>query len=212
LAESSGADAQSTDPLSNDALELELRQLAGVRLVSIAGGRGPTLVEIAADPAADVEELRDEARSLVLGHIDGGDVSVQIVGTDPPSVPSRSDRRVRLLLTVPLAGEPFVAVHLAHRDRRAMVEAPVDDRLAVATAVIEGLRALGLAVRHEAASAHGLPDELGAGTLVVLRDPRTGLARRGLATGRDTADATARAVLNSLNRLLPELDPDGPPP
>jgi hypothetical protein len=185
-----------------DALELELRQLHGVRLVAIGELGGTTVVEIATDPTVDVEEVREQARRVVTGHITGP-VSVEVVDDDPTSMPpSRSDRRVRLLLTVPTPGGPTVEVHLAHHEQRVMVEAPTADRLPIAAAVLEGLRRLGLPAPWEAVSAHDIVDELGSGTLVVLRNPATGVRRRGLATGRDSADATARAVLNALNRYL----------
>jgi hypothetical protein len=56
-------------------------------------------------------------------------------------------------------------------------------------------------------AAHGLSVELGAGCLVMLRDPATGELRRGLGSGASDAESTVKAVLNALNRYLS--GPDG---
>jgi hypothetical protein len=184
-----------------DALELELRQLSGVTFVAF-GERGAGLVVgLGVERSADVAELRVEALRLSNSHLDGP-VAIDLLDAAVPTGGLRSDQRVRLLSTVARAADDGVDVHLAFRERSVVVTAAATDRLEVANAVIRGLRQLGLPVPFEAVGAHGLADEIGSGTLVVLREPRTAMARRGLATGRTVAESTARAVLDGLNRFL----------
>jgi hypothetical protein len=112
------------------------------------------------------------------------------------------DARVRLVLAAPRLGRTEVEVHLSFRDRRVTVVAPADDRVAGASAVVTALRELVPSLPYEAVMAHGLPSEMGAGTLVVLENPTTREVRRGVSGGASVAESTARAVLNALNRYL----------
>jgi hypothetical protein len=188
------------DPRVIDQLELELRQLAGVTFVAFADRSGVTVIEVAAEAGSDTERLQAEATRLALAQVDGEVVVEMVDAVGAPAAPG--DGRVRLLVTLPVGAGRSVEVHLAHRGRRATVEAGSEDRLAVADAVIAGLAMLGLGVPYEPVAAHALSPDLGSGTLVILEDATTGQSRRGLASGRTPADSTARAVLNALNRVL----------
>ncbi|HLH47540.1 MAG TPA: hypothetical protein VKV25_10290 [Acidimicrobiales bacterium] len=183
-----------------DQLELELRQLEGVSFVAFAERPETTCVEIGVEPGYDSDRLREQATRLALGVLDG-EVTVEVVAVGGRE-PTARDERVQLVAVVPVPERPGVLVHLAHRGQRVAVEAAGVGRLAVAEAVVGGLGQLGFAVPYRPTAAHGLSDELGSGTLVVLEDPATGQVRRGIAAGRSTADATARSVLAALNRFL----------
>jgi hypothetical protein len=189
-------------------LELELRQLSGVRLVSFGRSGEATLVELAAEDGTNEDRLRRDARRVTLGHIDGP-VVIELVD-DPASAGARLDGRVRLLFLPPSGSRARAEVHLAYRDRQVTVDAADGGRGPVAAAVLDGLRRLGFSVAYELNGAHGLPDEMGSGTIVVLTDPRSGAERRGLAPGGDIAEATARAVLDALNRSLRTPSPERP--
>lgn len=187
-----------------DALELELRQLDGVTFVAFGERDGATLVELAAGassgPAAEV--LRSDALRVALAHVEGP-VVVEIYDGSPGAPVGRtSENRVQLLLTLPVDDSGAVEVHLARLDRRASAHAEGGHPAAVAEAVLVALGRLGLRVPFSLVGVHDLAPEMGAGTLVVLRDDLSGELRRGLAAGRTTAECAARAVLNALNRYL----------
>lgn len=180
-----------------DRLELELRQLGGVSLVSFAERGGSLQVELVAEQLDDAERLRASAERVAARHIHGH-VVVAVV-TTPAEGPLEG--RVRLTVSGTRTGGD-VEVHLAFRDRRVAVRAPGDDRLAVAQAVVSGLQELAPPMPFEPVVVHALPAELGSGTLVLLEDPVSGDTRRGVSGGASPAESTARAVLNALNRYL----------
>jgi hypothetical protein len=194
------ADDAMVDATAIDRLELELRQLGGVGFVAFAERSGAVHVELGVEPGADPALIRAEATRLTLGALDGEVVVELVVDGGGPSAPGRP--RVRLLAVVELPDRPVARLHLGYAERQVTVETSSTDRLAVARAVVAGLGELGFAVPYEPAAAHGLAEELGSGTLVILREPRTGEIRRGLAGGRGAADSTARSVLSALNRFL----------
>jgi hypothetical protein len=183
-----------------DQLELEVRQLEGVTFVGLDDQGGRLLVEVAGDEDADAdtEGLRLEVQRLASTFVDGEVVVSIMRGGNGP----RGDGRVALQVALPVPGTASVELHLAFRERRAAVEADGDDGAAVARAVITGLGVLGFPAPYGVVAAHELPDELGAGTIVLLEHATTGERRRGLAHGRSAADSAARAVLNALNRFL----------
>jgi hypothetical protein len=180
-----------------DRLELELRQLGGVSLVSFAERGGSLQVELVAEELDDAERLRASAERVAARHIHGH-VVVAVV-TTPAEGPLEG--RVRLTVSGARTGGD-VEVHLAFRDRRVVVRAAGDDRLAVAQAVVSGLQELAPPMPFEPVVVHALPVELGSGTLVLLEDPVSGDTRRGVSGGASPAESTARAVLNALNRYL----------
>lgn len=193
------------DAMGVDQLELEVRQLAGVTFVGVGRRDGSLLVEVAAADGAELAALRAEVHRLAAALVDGP-VIVEVLGrTDE----NRPEARVRLQVTLPLPGTTAAELHLAYRQRRTAVQADESDGLAVAGAVLAGLAALGLPAPWTATVVHALPEEIGAGALVVLEHHRSGETRRGVARGRSQADAVARAVLNALNRFLEGARPGG---
>ena len=190
-----------------DALELELRQLGGVSLVTFALRNGEMAIELAAEHPVDADHLLAEAQQLANGHFDLP-VTISVVTRPGDGTEDREDLRVRVVLTAPVPDRGAVEVHLAHGERRVRTVASTADRLAVAEAVVGALGELGFVVPFVPVSAHGVASELGAGSLVLLRNAGTGELRRGLASGSSTAESTTRAVLDALNRHLEPL-PEG---
>ena len=169
-----------------------MRQLTGVRFVSLHTTGATTVVEAGADEGTPPGRLRSEARRVTLGHIDGP-VVIDVVSDDPPGAAGpRPDRRVRLLLTGSPSGGAGPVVHLAYQERQVTVEAETEDRTTVAAGVLDGLRRLGFGVRFEVVAARGLTDDVGSGTIVVLGDPVTGARRRGVAGGADSPASPSR--------------------
>lgn len=188
-----------------DRLELEVRQLSGVSFVGVAHRDGGLLVEVAAAAGADLAALRVEVQRLATALLEGP-VAVEVLGrTDE----ARPEARVRLQVSLPVAGTSTIELHLAYRQRRTSVQADTTDGLAVAGAVLAGLTALGLPTPWDTTTVHELPEAVGAGALVVVEHHRSGETRRGVARGRSPADAVARAVLNALNRFF---EGSGAPP
>lgn len=191
------------NPATVDALELELRQIPGVEFVAFDEVHGATLIEVAADPSSDHEEVRAEALRMALGHVEGP-VVVEMVGAEAAgrARPYRPVLRVRLSLTLVEPSRPMVELHLGHGGRSVVAEARAGDHGSVVAAVVAALADLGLPVPFRLVAVHALSPDLGSGTLVVFHDPVTGQVRRGIATGSSGEESTARAVLNALNRYL----------
>lgn len=184
-----------------DQLELELRQIPGVVVVGFADGL--ERIELGLADGADPEAVRAEAARIVRGHVDG-DVRIEVLDRRPApgAEPAGSRMRVQLIAVTPEGSGDRLQVHLAHRGRRVAVACRAGDRVGAAHAVIEGLRELGLPVPYEPAAVHILSEDLGDGTLVVLRHRHLGGVRRGVAAGARVEESVARAVLNGLNRHL----------
>jgi hypothetical protein len=180
-----------------DLLELELRQLGGVSLVSFAERGGSLQVELVAEQFDDADRLKASAERVAARHVRGH----VVVGVVQAPAEGPLEGRVRLTVSSRRVDRD-VEIHLAFRERRVTVIAPGDDRFAVAIAVVAGLRELAPPVPFEPIVVHGLPAELGSGTLVVLEDPVSGETRRGVSGGASPAESTARSVLNALNRYL----------
>jgi hypothetical protein len=186
------------DPMI-DQLELEIRKIDGVNFVGVTADDDAIVVQLGAEPGADISVLRRDVAHLAAAHLDG-EVRVQLVGTEAPTSAGPS-LRVRLV-AADERPDGSIEVALAHRDTGSSATRPGSGRLDVAAAVLAALSGLGFAVPWVPAAAQSLPEDLGAGTLVVLTDPATGRIRRGVAGGRSEAEATARAVLCALNRFL----------
>lgn len=186
---------------ASDGLELELRRLEGVSFVSFGERQGATFVELSVAGPTDTNALRAAALRLALGYLEGP-IVIDVVDPPPTSSSRRPELRVQLAVRGPAEGEESVEVHLAYRDRAVATDGIVGDQSSIVDAVLTGLHELGLPVPFETSVISDLSAELGDGTLVVLRDEATGDVRRGLATGRSPEEATARAVLNGLNRYL----------
>lgn len=208
---------------SHDSLELALRQLPGVTLVAFGDRTGTTVVELSVESGADREMIRSEATHLAVTALSGA-VLIELTGDAPPEAPgvvtadatgsggpapTASRLRVRLLAVVP-DGEPGqVRMVLAHRGRQVSALAPVGDMAAVVRATIEALSELGLPAPFAPESVHVLGAEHGGGAIVALRQVGSSHIRRGLASGRSTEEAAARATLNALNRYLQPAATDG---
>ena len=182
-------------------LELELRKLHGVVLVSFGERDEATVIELLVEGDAAIEAVSSQARRLAESQIDGA-VTVVVRNPERPAPGRRGSRhRVQLLAVAPLGGERL-EVHLAYRNKRVTSSCRAGDRVAVAGAVLDGLGKLGLGVPFEATAVHLLTGELGDGALVQLRHESLDGTRRGLAGGHREEEAIARAVLNGLNRYL----------
>ncbi len=182
-----------------DALELDLRRLAGVTFVTFRERGEALVVDVVAEAVEDGDELQARAQRVARGYV-GGPLVVSVVG--PPALEGPSRSRVRLMTsTSQLPGEE-IEIHLSHFDRRVNVLVPADDRLVVASAVVSALRELAPPMPFDVSAAQPLPAELGPGSLVALEDPQSGEVRHGVAGGESVAESTARAVLNALNRYL----------
>lgn len=188
-----------------DALELELRQLPGVVMVSFSEDDVTgAYVELVVAPGTDHAKVREEAARCVTSHMER---SAEVrVCSPPPEEPARAKPvgtgRVRLSLLLPSDGGASIEVRLTRGHQEAASKALAGDTEAIGKAVIEALRGLGAKAPFEMVGIHALPSAWGSGLLAVLRDTSTGELRRGVASGLAPADAAARAVLDALNRSI----------
>jgi hypothetical protein len=185
-----------------DALELELRQLAGVLFVSFAEDEGNAYLELVVAPGTAHAKIREQAARLVANHLDNP-AEIRICSAEEVAAPAPArSGRVRLCLVLPSDGGASIEVRLSRGGQRATSRAVAGDTRAVGRAVLEALHGLGAKAPYELVGFHALPSEWGAGVLAILKDPGTGELRRGVASGRAPADAAARAVLDALNRSI----------
>ncbi len=206
---------------AHDDLELKLRRLAGVTLVAFGDRQGTTVVELSVDANADRELIRTEATRIALASLSGpllvelagslhaaadewpvGDASVESVVPGPAGSGVGSHVRVRLLAVVPDAEPGRVRIVLAHRGKQVAARATLGDLATVVTATLAALADLGLPAPFAVDGIVALGADAGGGTIVLLREPRSGQVRRGIAGGRLAEEAAARATLNALNRYL----------
>jgi hypothetical protein len=186
----------------NEALELELRQLPGVRFVSFADEQGAVSIELVVSPGTEHRRVHEEATRCVVNNLDGpAEIRVYNPPNDEPPAPTPG-ARVRLVLVLPSDGGPAIEVQLSRGSQRYASRAVAGDTIAVGRAVLEALQGLGVDVPFDVVGLHALPSDWGAGLVAVLKDTTTGELRRGVASGRAPADAAARAVLDALNRSL----------
>jgi hypothetical protein len=190
----------------DEAVELELRQLPGVRLVSFSEEDEGGYVELVVAPGTDREKVREEASRALVNHLEGP-AEVRVVEPpqpreEKPEPAARKSARVQLKLLLPSDGGAAIEVQLSRGAQQFSSRAVAGDTAAVGRAVIEALRGFGAETTYDLVGFHALPSEWGAGVLAVLRDPTTGEYRRGVASGLAPADAAARAVLDALNRSL----------
>jgi hypothetical protein len=211
----------------DDALELELRQLAGVRFVASVEREGSTFIEVGLTPGFDRQQVRLQVERLAEHYLSGG-IEVEVIdaaapqpatspqpGGPPPSRDPdgrREDVRVRLVSAAPCAPHEQTAyeLHLSYRDGTVVVSSPAGDLRGVAAATLDGLRRLGLSAPFAVVSVGSVAMEHDQGKLVVLLDETTGGERWGLAGGTHPEESVARAVLNALNRYLQPRPPQPP--
>lgn len=184
-----------------DALELELRQLAGVSFVSFSEEEGATVIELVVNPGTEQNKVREEANRCAINHLEGP-AKVRILLPPRQQELQPGAGRVKLVLVLPSDGGASIEVQLARGQERFASRAVAGDTASVGRAVLEALRSMGVQAPYDLVGFHALPSDWGAGLLAVLQDTNTGELRRGVASGRAPADAAARAVLDALNRTL----------
>ena len=182
-------------------LELELRRLPGVSFVATEDRGDVLIVQIVAAAAVGdaVDELRKRAERIGRAHVSGA-VNVVIDSGAAEAGPERE--RVQLLAVLPSADGTEIEVHLAFGPDRTVGRGSSDAGPAeAATATLEALRGLRLAVPYTVSAASGLasPEE-GEAVVIILSAPDG--KRYGVATGATQEEAAVRATLHALNRSL----------
>jgi hypothetical protein len=184
-----------------DALELELRQISGVRMVAFGERKDVFLVQVGAGDDADEYELRHRAAAIAAAHIDGPHV-VEVVGDG-----GRDGERVRLLAVIVLPDQE-VEVHLGRGGRRTIGRHRGDDEITAAVGgALEALEALGLDVPFSPGWAGSLGEPSGQAIAVSLEAVGGTGTRWGVAIGPSRAEAAVRATLDALNRHLAAAPP-----
>ena len=173
-----------------DLLELELRQLPGVCLVTFEERDNTLVVQLGVEPGTDLAHVRERAGRATDSHLDRSAI-VEVVGAEPE----------RLLATIELPdGE--IEVHLALGERRTIGRRHQDDPAAAAVdATLDALGGMNLDVPFSLRWVGRLGDGSDRAIAVSLRATDGG-GRYGVATGDTTAEAAARATLAALNRFL----------
>jgi hypothetical protein len=184
-----------------DLLELELRQLPGVCLVTFDERGDALIVQIGVEPDADLAGVRDRAARAADAHLDRP-VTVEVVGAAEPQRPNETTRRVRLLATIALPdGE--IEVHLTLGERRTIGRRRQEDaRAAAVDATIDALGAMDIDVPYSLRWVGPLGDEAQGAIAVSLTGSDVAAGRYGVAVAEDPAEAAARATLAALNRFL----------
>jgi hypothetical protein len=178
-----------------DALELELRQLAGVTFVGFGERGGALVVQLVTDGSSDEAEIRERATRLAQAHIEG-EVIVEIGQTR-----GGSGGRVQLMTVLPWPEDNAIEVHLTRAGRNAVGRATRGGPEDAAAATLEALRGLGVEVPFHVVAAVPLP-ATGAHGVVVVALTGPDEARHGVAAGPSLEEAAARATLHALNRWL----------
>ena len=179
-----------------DALELELRQIPGVRVVGFGDREGTCVVQLGVTGEVDQEDLGRRATQLAQTHLDQPAV-VELVAEGRAAA-----ERVRVLAVIILPdGE--IEVHLAKGGQRTVGRRRAQDEVASAVAgALAALEELGLAVPFQAGWAGPLGDPSGQAIAVSLEATDGAGTRWGVAVGPTPAEAAVRATLDALNRHL----------
>jgi hypothetical protein len=183
-----------------DLLELELRQLTGVCLVTFEERGDVLVVQLGVEPESDLPSVRQHAARAADSHLDRA-VTVEVVGGEPKRS-NESARRVRLLATIALPdGE--IEVHLTLGDRRTIGRRRQDDpRAAAVNATLDALGAMDIDVPFSLRWVGPLGETTEGAIAVSLKASDDTGGRYGVASADDPAEAAARATLAALNRLL----------
>ena len=186
-----------------DELELELRRLGGVSYVGFQEEEGALVVQLLAVGANDVGELRERAARLSRAHV-AGPVIVEVdTGQSASEQPDDTEERVELLAVLPSMDNLEIEVHLAYGGLRTVGRGPAAiGPVEAATATLEALRSLRLAVPYKVLTASSLSGGIGDAVVVVLGVEGSGDRRFGIAAGKNDDEAAARATLQALNRSL----------
>ena len=184
-----------------DALELELRLIPGVRMVAFGERNDVVLVQVGVGEDANEHELRQRAAAVAAAHLDEPHV-VEVVGEG-----GREGERVRVLAVIVLPDQE-VEVHLAKGGRRTIGRRQSGDEIRAAVdSVLEALAALGLDVPFTPGWSGSLPDPSGQAIAVSLEAMDGASIRWGVAVGPSPAEAAVRATLDALNRHLAAIRP-----
>jgi hypothetical protein len=179
-----------------DALELELRLIPGVRVVTFGERNDVYLVQVGVGEDADEHELRQRATAVAAAHLDQPHV-VEVIGEW-----GREGERVRMLAVLVLP-DLEVEVHLAKGGRRTIGRRRSGDEVSAAVgSVLDALEALGLDVPFKPGWSGPLPDPSGQAIAVSLEATDGTSVRWGTAVGPSAAEAAVRATLDALNRHL----------
>jgi hypothetical protein len=179
-----------------DALELELRLIPGVRVVTFGERNDVFLVQVGVGEDADEHELRQRATAVAAAHLDQPHV-VEVIGEW-----GREGERVRMLAVLVLP-DLEVEVHLAKGGRRTIGRRRSGDEVSAAVgSVLDALEALGLDVPFKPGWSGSLPDPSGQAIAVSLEATDGTSVRWGTAVGPSAAEAAVRATLDALNRHL----------
>jgi hypothetical protein len=178
-----------------DALELELRQLAGVTFVGFGERGGALVVQLVTDGDVDEAEIRERAMRLAQAHIEG-EVVVEVGQSRGGSA-----GRVQLMAVLPWPEDNAIEVHLSRSGRNSVGRATRGGPEDAAAATLEALRGLGVEVPFSVSAAVPLEATNGHGVVVVALTG-SGEARHGVAAGSSLEEAGARATLHALNRWL----------
>ena len=183
-----------------DVLELELRQLPGVCLVTFDEREDVLVVQLGVEPGSDVDLVRDRAARATDSHIEREAV-VEVVGASAPR-PPESARRVRLLATIALPdGE--IEVHLAMGERRTIGRRRQADATAAAVeAALDALGAMDLTIPFSLRWVGPIGENSEHAIAVSLRASDGSGGRYGVASAPEPTEAAARATLAALNRFL----------
>jgi hypothetical protein len=184
-----------------DLLELELRQLPGVCLVTFDERDDVLVVQLGVEPGADLPYVRDQAGRAADSHLDRPAV-VEVVGHEPGTATRDVTRRVRLLATITLPdGE--IEVHLAIGDRRTIGRrSDADPSAAAVNATLDALGAMDLPVPFSLRWVGPLTDGSQGAYAVSLKASDGSGGRYGVASAEQPVEAAARATLSALNRFL----------
>jgi hypothetical protein len=184
-----------------DLLELELRQLPGVCLVTFDERDEVLVIQLGVEPGADLPHVRDRAGRATESHLDRPAI-VEVVGTGAEQPAAETARRVRLLATIALPdGE--IEVHLAMGERRTIGRRRQPDvTTAAVEATLDALGAMDLTIPFAFRWAGPLGDGTEGALAVSLRASDGTGGRYGVAFAVEPAEAAARATLAALNRYL----------
>ncbi len=188
--------------VSLDALELQLRRLAGVVAVGFVETDDLVVIEVQAGPDA-YEDLARDATVLAAEHV-RGPVAVEVVrwGDGGPHV---AEARLQLVDVTTDAAAGEVTVRLARGDDEAQGRASTAGGLPAAVeATVVAVRSFVPDLPYLPGWARTVETTPDRRFLVVasITDPLTRTHRRGAAEGATPIEGAARATLAALNRTI----------
>lgn len=181
-----------TAPARREALERALRRLPGIVYVGFTELASSVVVQVIPAEGADLDGLRKEVVQLCEGHLG----TPFVIDLDDAARPAR----VRLL-DVEVTAEDEVVVQLGYGGLCQSGRSAGSDPSAAVEATFAALTNLGAPVPFHIEAAATFEHAVGDGVMVVLGSEGEG-PRFGVASGRDPAQAGARAALHALNRYL----------